>query len=615
MKYLILFLSLYLLFSSSFSQTNWTDYIDNPVLRWGNVEDWDGEAIWDPEVIKTDNGYVLYYLGYEVASNQNAIGIALSDDGITWTKYENNPVLLLGNNGDWDDWRLASGPVVFDGSEYKMWYQAFPAQGRLDGKVGLATSGLVWEKCSQNPVLDVGESDEWDSYFVGRGSVIFHESIYKMWYTGSNDGTSPHLGYATSEDGITWVKYEANPLAGFAESGQWDEQGVWNCSVIFNGTFFEMWYGSDGNIGYASSENGISWTQYEGNPIVSKNFGSAFFDNGIYRMWYYPNGESFGYLEDFSNIAHLDSIAINRTFVRPLIDTLLISAWINNPQGNALTVRTIMSAPHSDFIDSLDLNKSEDGLWKGSLVSNGEMVCNIGIKTIDQKTGSVHDSRLWTVNKFCSSGPVKLKDFQIVSTDTIPDAGDRLHFTFSVQNNGLTDTVYNIHSETTSLDSFCETIYFAPPEYGNIAPGETAEGHRPISIKFFEDCPATSHLFLQEFYSDGVLFWSDTFKVDVVTAIAEKENHLPKRFVLSQNFPNPFNPKTTIKYQLAELSQAKLTVYDLTGKEVATLVSEKQPAGSYKVEWDASKFGSGVYFYRLETDKGFIETKKLVLMK
>ncbi len=87
------------------------------------------------------------------------------------------------------------------------------------------------------------------------------------------------------------------------------------------------------------------------------------------------------------------------------------------------------------------------------------------------------------------------------------------------------------------------------------------------------------------------------------------------KFELAQNYPNPFNPKTTISYQLPITSSVDLSIYNTLGQKVATLVSKKQLAGSHKVEWDATGFASGVYFCRLQTEAGFLQTRKLVLFK
>ncbi|GIK59923.1 MAG: hypothetical protein JETCAE03_15050 [Ignavibacteriaceae bacterium] len=93
-------------------------------------------------------------------------------------------------------------------------------------------------------------------------------------------------------------------------------------------------------------------------------------------------------------------------------------------------------------------------------------------------------------------------------------------------------------------------------------------------------------------------------------------------FSLSPNYPNPFNPSTLISYRLPVIGFVTLKVYDVLGREVATLVNEEKPAGEYEIEFDGSNLPSGVYLYRLtagdpSTSSGqkFSETKKLVLLK
>jgi hypothetical protein len=96
------------------------------------------------------------------------------------------------------------------------------------------------------------------------------------------------------------------------------------------------------------------------------------------------------------------------------------------------------------------------------------------------------------------------------------------------------------------------------------------------------------------------------------------EDHLsgkPRIFHLSQNYPNPFNPSTIIKYELTKMNEVELSIYNLLGQKVATLFFGRQNAGDYQVEWDASGFASGVYFYRLSTNSGYVQTKKLVVVR
>jgi hypothetical protein len=105
---------------------------------------------------------------------------------------------------------------------------------------------------------------------------------------------------------------------------------------------------------------------------------------------------------------------------------------------------------------------------------------------------------------------------------------------------------------------------------------------------------------------------------NVATAVRTPHS-VPAGFALYQNYPNPFNPSTAISYELSAKSQVSLKVYDVLGREVATLVDGEQNAGVYKVNFNAAGFASGVYFYRLaavgNNGKTFSSVKKLMLMK
>jgi hypothetical protein len=99
------------------------------------------------------------------------------------------------------------------------------------------------------------------------------------------------------------------------------------------------------------------------------------------------------------------------------------------------------------------------------------------------------------------------------------------------------------------------------------------------------------------------------------TTISDQDDKSPVQFVLEQNYPNPFNPKTIINYKLPITNYVELNIYNLLGEKVAILVSGRKEAGHHQVEWDASGQASGVYLYRLRTGIGFVETKRMVLLK
>jgi formylglycine-generating enzyme required for sulfatase activity len=93
-----------------------------------------------------------------------------------------------------------------------------------------------------------------------------------------------------------------------------------------------------------------------------------------------------------------------------------------------------------------------------------------------------------------------------------------------------------------------------------------------------------------------------------------EDSSQPNQFKLDQNYPNPFNPTTTIEYSIPEMNNVQLIIYDVLGREVATLVNEVQPQGNYKVSFDGSGLASGIYYYQLITDH-YDQTKKMVLLR
>ena len=89
---------------------------------------------------------------------------------------------------------------------------------------------------------------------------------------------------------------------------------------------------------------------------------------------------------------------------------------------------------------------------------------------------------------------------------------------------------------------------------------------------------------------------------------------IPDGFSLQQNYPIPFNPTTIIKYRVPKLSYLTIKEYDVLGNEIATLVNEEKPAGSYELEFNGRRFTSGVYFYQLHAGD-YTDTKKMILLR
>ncbi|MBS1492619.1 MAG: T9SS type A sorting domain-containing protein [Bacteroidetes bacterium] len=99
-----------------------------------------------------------------------------------------------------------------------------------------------------------------------------------------------------------------------------------------------------------------------------------------------------------------------------------------------------------------------------------------------------------------------------------------------------------------------------------------------------------------------------------ITVIPSLNSTIAKEYSLSQNYPNPFNPSTLISFSIPQNGFVTLKVYDISGKEITTLLNRNMTTGSYSVEFNAAALSSGVYFYRLESNN-FAETKKMMLVK
>jgi aminopeptidase N len=138
-------------------------------------------------------------------------------------------------------------------------------------------------------------------------------------------------------------------------------------------------------------------------------------------------------------------------------------------------------------------------------------------------------------------------------------------------------------------------------------------------IRFMNDANYQQFVFTFNRQPTGLVFDPNNDIVlkqaSLILGVANSENELAGEYSLSQNYPNPFNPSTFINYSLKEFSSMNLVIYDIYGKSVQTLINEEQPAGNYEVQFDGSKYPSGVYYYRMKVNGNLIDTKRMVLIK
>jgi ligand-binding sensor domain-containing protein len=101
---------------------------------------------------------------------------------------------------------------------------------------------------------------------------------------------------------------------------------------------------------------------------------------------------------------------------------------------------------------------------------------------------------------------------------------------------------------------------------------------------------------------------------EIVVGVVKQAGEFPYSFKLFQNYPNPFNPETNIKFRIAKSSDVRLTVFDVLGRKVSGLIDEQLSPGTYEINWDASNYPSGIYYYKLET-RSYSGTMKMILLK
>lgn len=134
--------------------------------------------------------------------------------------------------------------------------------------------------------------------------------------------------------------------------------------------------------------------------------------------------------------------------------------------------------------------------------------------------------------------------------------------------------------------------------------------HPEITNKLFQDVILSNNdkIYLLTFGDIIVL------EEDSTTSVESENIYLVEDFSLDQNFPNPFNPTTTINYSIVKQSNVSIVIYDILGNEVAKLLDEEKPIGNYSIKFNADKLSSGIYFYRLQAGE-FVEVKKMMLIK
>ena len=327
------------------------------------------------------------------------------------------------------------------------------------------------------------------------------------------------------------------------------------------------------------------------------------------------------------NKIYANAVNLSSNFIQANVDSITVTAQFVNQKNHNFISNIIFTSSDSTMIDSVsfyDDGKHNDGLagdgtW-GNTISPIPVEKYFSISVSVTDLDSTNYDIFYHSEKFTTIGPIVVESHTFSNNDTEPNPGNSLSLKLTLKNNSTYATASDITAKISSLDSFSVVQSDNEIAYGDIAPGESANPTNFFfsffGIKIEEDCPPNTDVSFQvDIASHGYIFWKDTLKILVLpTGVAERETNIPDKFALFQNYPNPFNPRTTISYQLPVTSQVELTIYSITGQKISTLVSEQQPSGNHKFEWDASDFSSGIYFFQLEAET-FSHVRKMILVR
>ena len=552
-------------------------------------------------------------------------------DGTTWTNYTtgnselkaNHPEVLALDRDDnlWIGYMHSNGASHFDGTNWTHYSEQDGLASDIVRNIYIADDGVVW--FVTNSGVSRFDGTNWQTYRTGDGLVsndtwavtVDHTNV--VW-VGASGGISAYDGvdwksWSGAESGlgstyIDEIEVDENNAKWFATRGS----GILRFDYQL-GAFIGIESPNGGEILGAGTVATITWTSNDVEKVTiefSQNNGLTWqtvannidAESGFYSLSL-PDIESNFCLiriSDSSNSDVTDTSAQPFTVSPPFVRVISPNGGERWAYGTAHTIRWEGVGIQTLSIElSTDNGNSWSTIVEEILFSSGQYSWDIpeteSTNCIVRLSDSTNSERF----DISDNNFTIMESFIQVLT---PNGGELID----------AGKQYDITWESDGVDRF--SISFSVD--GGITWNVIANNvDRSVSsYKWYPTNVSSSLCILR--ISDVNRDWlyddSDgTFNINFIAGVDE---NTPNIFTLDQNYPNPFNPVTTISFNLPQKSQVTLKIYSALGEEVATLTEDRFSAGRHSVEWDASGFSSGIYFYRLEAGE-FTETKKLLLLK
>lgn len=518
--------------------------------------------------ISNQTVYALASNGSTMFAGTNSNGIFTStDEGAAWIQSSLNNYTVNAF--------AVSGTYIFAGTD-------------IEGVFLSSDNGVSWSQTSLNNVIV-------RALAVNGGNI----------FAGGTGGVR-----ISTDNGINWTRTSLKKNTySLAQVG----------NTLFAGTSVD---GYKGGILYLSTDNGISWIQTsldESVYDIAEHGGQLFAacsQGGVYES----SDNGFNWMPTAEPNLYILSLAVNNDYI------VTDGGYFSNDNGYSWT-HQIEGLTATVFFDIRSINNNiyaatVNGVWKydTSLVTIFEDNAENGFGNWETDGGwdLSSDYSHSPENSFTDSPKGKYKNNEDNSMTLMNSLNlsnyDHLVLSFWHKVDTEQGSDYcHVELSSDNGNSWQEVRSYSGSLYMRRAGIDIANyvNHSEnVKIRF----RLTSD---NRHNADG--WYVDDIKITGISVgdrITQNQNNSiqPRNYLLSQNYPNPFNPSTTIKFSLQKSSYVRLTVYDVTGRTVQTVVNEKLEAGVHSINFDGSKLSSGVYFYKLENEN-YSDVKKMVLIK